>query len=376
MTHPFIKLLKEKIFDRYSLGVGQDKYQNNQYQIVKYHGDYTDQFFKDLEADLLLPVEKKNFHFSLKNNDFKAFKNLSVQSFIKERPTLEEFDNVFHSFYHNIPVNDLFNAVYIKSDFFGNAAKNSVFEPYISYFLQQNFTQKNLYPQDFLKTLRFNFYITDTNYPALKENLYTYLSQHVDFLREQIKNGYAQNKEKEIKEFEDSLYDSLKKFLKPDDMKQFNLFWPHILIQSNEKSMMSKINDVFVFDLNYSYLSDNFSQITNESIAKDTCQFIENTINNNFSDYLSASIIQHDTTCSRFILTYHKPFKNENMIDLFEKIIELKIKTNQFNSSYLREEYKTIQSQSIKDLNTQLNYMTMSNAFTSDKKINEKKLKI
>lgn len=377
MTINFVKILKEKVFDRYSLGVGEDKYNNHQYQIVKYRGVKTEQFFLDLEKDLLLPIEKKNFTFLVNKNDFKAFKNLSVQSFIKEKPSMKEFDNVFHSFYKNISMVDLFNSVYIKTDYNGRAVKDSVFEPYISYFLQQDFKKESLYPQDFLKTLNFNFYITDKNYPQLKENLYLYLSTHVDFLREKISTGYSQDKEKQIKSFEDDLYSKLSKFLKPHDMSQFNQFWPHILIKSNEKPMMSKINDVFVFDLNYSYLSDTFSQITNESIAKDTCEFIENTINYNFSDYLSASIIGNYTTCSRFVLTYHKPFKNENMLDLFEKIIELKIKTNQFNSLYLREEYKEIKDQLMKSLKKELDYMNLNNTLVStEKKISEKKLKI
>ncbi|MBY0539916.1 MAG: hypothetical protein K2P52_00675, partial [Campylobacterales bacterium] len=327
----FIQLLKDKAFKRYSLHVVRDK-DTNQYKLVPYNEGIDEDFFRDLAIDLSLPINMKTFNFGFIRNDFKGFKNASVQSVIKQNISMEEFDNLFHSFYKNIPLNDLMNALYIKSDYMGNPTKNSIYQPYILYLLKQDFTHQNLYPDDFLNNLHFNFYITDNNYPQLKESLYTFLSTNISIVKNKFTQTYTNSSyaDSQIKKFENNLYNKISKFIKPNDMKVFNEFWPHILITSNNNNMVTTVPNTFVFDLSHSYLSDTYSQVTNEAIAHKTTDFISDTINNNLSDYMQASIIVQNATHSRFVIEFKQSLTKQHIPDIFDSIIDIKIKTNQF----------------------------------------------
>lgn len=371
----FIETIKQKAFKRYNVNAFYDE-ENKTYNIANsYHEYINEDFFSHLKSDLALPKNEKSLRFSFHRNELKGFKNSCLQSVIKENPSLEEFDNYFHSFYKNIPLNDLFRAIYIKSDFNGKAVKNSVYQPYITYFLKQDFNHQNLYPDNFIKALHFNFDINKDNYPDLKESLYCFLSQHSSNLKDKIKNGYYNNIDEKIKEFETSMYEAIARFIKLEDLKMFNSFWPHILIKSNNENMITEVKNTFVFDLNYSYLSDVHPQITNETIAKDTCHFIQNIINHELSEFLTSSIIVEEPSYTRFYIHFKKSLNKESIPDIFDKCIELKTKTNQFQDHYLKPQYKEIHEKLLFLLKKEVNYMDLNSQFPA-KNIIVKKNKI
>lgn len=372
----FITILKEKVFKRYSLNVSLDQ-ETNQYKIVNYFDEpLNEKFYTDLEKDLSLPIPDKNFTFTFSIQEFKGFKNSALQSFIKHNPSKEDFNNVFHSFYKSIPAVDLFNALHIKTDAYGNSFK-SIYEPYIIYLLNQNFTHQNFFSDDFLSILRFNYPINEKSYPELKESLYNFLSNHVDHIKSNFSNKSEESEEniKNLKIFENSLYNRIDKFIKPHDMKIFSKFWPHILINNNNNNMLTKVDNTFVFNLNYDYLSHTFSEITNETIAKDTSIFINNVINNNFEEYLNSSIIHKGNDFSTFVLKFNKDIEQKNIPEIFEDIINLQIKTQQIKTYYLKSEFQVIWQTELELINKKLYCISLSNKLPS-KNISEKKLKI
>lgn len=357
----FIKLLQEKAFKRYSLHVVRDK-ETQQYKIVPYNGGSDEDFLRDLAFDLSLPIEQKKFTFSFVRNDFKGFKNASLQSVIKENISKEEFDNLFHSFYKNIPLSDLLNAVFIKSDYLGNVTKNSPYEPYILYFLNQDFNHQNLYPSDFIRLLQFNFHINDNNYPALKEGLYSFLHTHAVEIKNKLSLTYTNTDyaDSQLKEFENCLYSVISKFIKPSDMSMFNEFWPRILIKSTNDSMITTVKNTLVFDLSHSYLSETYSQITNEAIAHATTNFIAGTINEHLDDYMHAYIIDQNSTHSRFVIEFKKSINKQHIPDIFDSIIDIKINTNQFKDNFLKKELTSIFEQGIDKLKKHMDYLKIS----------------
>lgn len=373
----FIEILKQKAFKRYSVNAYDNK-EGNGYEIAsEYQGNLNEDFFHHLSENLSLPNEQKYLTFSFKRNDFKGFKNACLQSIIKHNPSLEEFDNYFHSFYKNISLNDLLNATYVKSDSYGKPIKNSVYQPYILYFLKQSFHHQSLYPNDFIQALHFNFHVTKDNYPDLKESLFTFLSQHAHFVKDKIRNGstYANNIDKQVKDFENSMYDSIARFIKPEDMKMFNSFWPRILIKSNNENMITKVDNTFVFDLNFAYLSDTYPQITNESIAQKTCHFINNVINNDLHEFLTSAILFEESTYARFYIHFQKSLNKDSIPDIFDKCIELKVKSNQFEDHFVKSEYREVYNEMLALLKKEVIYMDLKSQLPA-KNVSEKKLKI
>lgn len=370
----FITLLQDKAFKRYHLHAVRDT-DTQQYKIASYNTGNDDDFFHDLALDLSLPIERKKFTFTFLRDDFKGFKNTSVQSLIKLNPSWEQFDNIFHSFYKNIPLNDLLNAVYVKSNPFGNTITKSLYQPYIIYFLKQDFSHQDMTPSDFLQTLKFNFHVTENNYPELKETLYTFLKNHAFQVKNKIRNGYSGHIDNEVKKFENSLYDSIHRFIKLEDMKNFNEFWPRILIKSSSDKMITTVNNTFVFDLSHSYLSDTYPQITNETLAHKTCHFIKNIINGNLEDYMTASIIHQDCAISRFVIEFKQSLNKQHLPDIFDSIVQIQEKTNQFTENYLRTEYRTVFEQGIDCLKKQISYLNLSDKMP-EKNMKEQKRKI
>lgn len=373
----FITILKEKVFTRYPLVITLDK--KSQYQLVSYSNeDLKEHFFLDLEKTLSLPLVDKSLKFSFSQQEFKGFKNYSLQAFIKQNPSMEEFDNVFHSFYKNFALSDLFNTVFIKNSYSGSLVK-SPFEPYILYFLKQNFTHQKLYPQNFLSILNFNFPTNEKNYISLKESLYTFLHQHVNVVKKSFYLDDNNYDEKKLKDFESELYNCIGKFIKPHDMKIFNDFWPHILIKKTQKNMIVKVENTFAFDLNFSYLSDTFDQITNEEIARKTCLFINRVINEKFSEHLCSSITKETSEFSRFFIEFHSNIKIKNLPDIIEHIIELHINSNQIKNSYLKNEYQKIWDENIAFIDKLLLSISLSNKLEDknpQSKFSNKKSKI
>lgn len=367
----FIKTLQDKAFQRYHLHVIRDK-DTQKYKIAPYNEGLDEQFFHDLAINLSLPIEQKNFTFTFLREDFKGFKNTSLQSVIKQNPSWEDFDNFFHSFYKNIPINDLLNAVYVKTDY---QSKKSVYQPYILYFLKQDFSHQDISPLDFIQIFNFNFHVTDNNYPELKETLYSFLHTHAFNVKNKIRYGSASHIDNEIKKFENNLYNCLKKFIKLDDMKMFNEFWPHILIQPNNDKMITGVDNTFVFDLSHSYLSDTYPQITNESIAHKTCDFIATTINNFLDDYMNAAIIQQNSSVSRFVIEFKQNLTKQHLPDIFDSIVDLQANTDQFNHKFLKVEFKSVFEHGIETLKKQMSYLIISDKLP-EKNIKQNYLKI
>lgn len=369
----FITILKEKVFKRYSLHVVLNK--EKQYTVVNYHySSVNEKFFNDLEKDLLLPIEQKNFNFGFLRQDFKGFKNASVQAFIRQKPTLEEFNNVFHSFYKNIQLPDLMSALYIKSDYFGNVA-HSVYQPYILYLLKQDFNSQNIYPQDFLSALHFNFPSNDNNYTELKECLYSFLDTNLTRVKEKITHNDPVYALDALKKFEISLYDSIGKFIKPHDMKLFNCFWNNILIKKTEQNMLTKINNTFVFNLNYAYLSDIYPSIINEDIAYKTSHFIHNVINKYLNDYLTVDIIKKEPGFSQFVAQFTHNIEPKNLPDIIDRIIDIEIQINAEKKSSGKGYNITISQQQIDSLVSAMKYLSLNNKLPA-KSISHKHLKI
>lgn len=369
----FIDILKEKVFQRYPVNIVKDSI-NGTYKFVHFKGNVnTEDFLNHLEKNILLPIEQKNFEFSFSLAS-KGFKNSCVQSFVKYKPSIEEFNNVFHSFFKNIHYTQLFSALYIKTDFQGYATKNSIYEPYILYLLKQDFTHQTLKQSEFIQTLTFNFHITDNNYTEFKESFYLFLKNHIPSIKKNIFSNCNENitndKNNEnnlisLKEFEVDLCAATKKFIKPQDIKQFNIFWPHIIIQKdnneNNTSILSDVHNTFLFDLNFAYLSENYPLIDNQILALNGCNFINSFINLNLNGVLESSIIIKKDNFCRFALTFNKDIKQNNIKDLFIDILELQSQYNLFIKHSVEFELKESFENSISLLKKKLEIKLLKN---------------
>lgn len=339
MDNKSVLELVKKSFNRFSLGISIDR-KLGIYKVDRYcnSSDITAQFFDELDTCLKTGNKIK---FYIPQDDFKGLKNAIIKGFIKENNSMNDWALFFDTFLFNFPLQSILNTLYIQPSWNGSIP-NSSFKPYISFLFKQDFNYQNFNHQNFLRLFDFNFSNSANDYPELKEFLFSFVSNHIEPVKNSIQLYYS-NKEqcdKNMKSFELDLYSQISRHIKLEDLKIFNQFWPSILIKSENKSMMTEVNNNFVFNLNFSYLSDNYDQITNHNIAFNTCEFINNTINENFSDSLESYILNHNETDCKFLIHFKKEFKKELLIDLFESIIQLKIDTKQFENHYLKNEYK------------------------------------
>jgi len=339
MDNKFAVDLVKKSLDRFSLGIEIDK-KTGLYKIDRYcnNSEITKQFLEKLNESL---INGNKITLKIPFDDFKGFKNSVLKGFIKDNQSMDDWTQFFNVFLYNIPFSSFINALYIKPLWNGNIP-NSNLKNYLSFLFKQDFNHQKFTPDEFLKSFNFYFSTKENDYPDLKEFLFTFISNHIHQPRKLIPTYYSNQEQidSNMKSFELELYSKISNHIKLDDLKLFNQFWPSILIKSENKNMMTQINDNFMFDLNFSYLSDTYKQITNDKIALNTCEFISNIINNNLSEFLDSYILSNTNTDCKFLIHFKKPFNKELLIDLFESIIQLKIDTHQFENLHLKFEYR------------------------------------
>jgi hypothetical protein len=380
MNSDFIKLLKEKFFDKGTASVYWQKDYSNQtngYAFKKYasHGDPAEQFLLELETDLAKPIEKKSFKFTIR--EMKALKRTTLLSFIKSNKSLEDFENVFHSFYKNFGMDDLFNNFHIKGDFNGQIPKNHPYSPYILFLLKQDFTSNQSFsPDNFMKALSFNFKSNENNYVDLKESLYAFLNTHYEKAKEQNAGSYL--KEERNRSFDLQVYERIKKHIRENDLVGYSKFWKSILIKEQSQDLFTvPKEEFFVFNIQHAYLTNNYSSLTNSEYAKSACEFVGNFFNSNLKEYLNITLIKQEDSFTRFVCEFKQPtFKKENLQHFINSALKLHEDCNLIQTNYLRNEYRAKYEEGIAKMRKELTYFVLDNTVPTKDVIKTKVSKI
>lgn len=379
MSVDFIKLLKEKFFDKGTAGVYDPKIHfNHKYALKTYasHGDITDKFLKRLEVDLAKPIEQKSLTFAIR--EMKGFKRTSLLSFIKQNNSLKDFENVFHSFYKNFGIDDLFNNLQIKADYSGRIPKNHPYSPYILFLLKQDFTSNESFcPDNFLKALSFNFNSTNENYVDLKESIYAFLNNHYEKAKQQAGGSYL-NKEERIRSFDLQVYERVKNYIKEDDLGLYDKFWKSILLTEKAQNLITIPQEYFfIFNIEHSYLTNKYPSLTNSIYAKSSCEFVRNFFNASLSEYFNLNIIQQNDLFTQFVCEFKQPtLKKENLQHFIEASLNLHAECKFIENNYLKYEYKDKYESGISKMKKEITYFVMENTIPTKENIKTKVNKI
>ena len=132
----FVKFLRDDVFPKYQCRINFIKAKNHYFFDESSRINYLEQFLGDLEKDLLLPKANKKFKFVCYGFSRMDFKEMVMRGVLSRSPSLEEFDNIFHSFYKNIDAVDLLKPHYIKS--INGKLGLCPYVKYITYLLNQD----------------------------------------------------------------------------------------------------------------------------------------------------------------------------------------------------------------------------------------------
>ena len=234
-----------------------------------------------------------------------------------------------------------------------------------------------------LTILERDFVVTPENYPKLKGALTFFLNKHCSSIKRRLvkEPGMKFSKyNKTIKDFEISINKRLIKYIKPEDMHEFNSFWPNVLTNRGNEDLISSVKKGFHFNITHKGIHHNFPEIDDLNLVNDVVSFIHNASEKYLFDYFTLPYPSKNKESTQFFIQFSKDIGEDSIARIFSAIIKTRLDFGNADKTILGSiEFARVEAQhaqSMEELRKEMDCMILEKIIPAKNTAASKSVKI